>query len=117
MEAPAVSSLTNPERRYSGVTVVIISMKWVAPQPIMNAPNIQNTQGNGTSARLRANQTKVIGMETYATQIRLSETLWSQTSPGFQPPQVPRAVKPVGSKSLEKKSSIVTSPIPRLACK
>src|SRR5207245_1469056 len=49
MDATAVTNFTTPESQYKGTQRVQISIKWVAPQAIMNTPNPTNIQENGTS--------------------------------------------------------------------
>ena len=74
---------------------------------MMKAPNIQNIQGNGRSRRWRVNSTRMMGMATYAAQMKASETLWSQTSSVVHPPQYRRAMKSDESNSLLKNSMVI----------
>jgi hypothetical protein len=52
-EMSAVPALITPESQYVGCQSVHTSITCVVPQATMNAPNMMNRNGNGTSLRLR----------------------------------------------------------------
>ena len=74
----------------------------------MNPPNSQRMPGNGAPRR-RTNTSSATGMAVYASQIRMSDPLWSHPSPGVQPPQADRGMKSDESNRVRKKSVMADS--------